>query len=165
MWLSLAAAFAGLVAAGGGLAYATVSHVRDRVDRFLFAAGDNFQVDRALQAIREGGLLGRGPGEGTVKAVLPDSHTDFIFAVIAEEYGTVTCLVVIGLILFVAVRAFARAFGTEEPFVRNAIVGLTLLFSLQAIINMSVNAGLIPAKVDFATVVDPRFNDVAVPKP
>jgi cell division protein FtsW len=141
---------AGLLALGATAlagAYATFGHVRDRIDRFLNpASGDTYQMDRALQAIREGGLLGRGPGEGTVKTVLPDAHTDFIFAVIAEEYGAVTCLVVIGLFAFVAVRAFARALDAPDAFQRNALVGLTLLFAMQGAINMAVNSGLVPAK-------------------
>ena len=142
-----AAGLAGLAVTGVTGAYAYFPHVHDRIDRYLNpATGDNYQVERALQAIREGGLLGRGPGEGTVKTVLPDAHTDFIFAVIAEEYGAVMCLVIVGLIAFVTIRAFARALGTDEPFARNAIVGLALLFALQAAINMAVNTGLMPAK-------------------
>lgn len=138
-----------LTISAGGIAgaYVAFGHVRDRIDRFISpGTGDNYQVERALQAIREGGLLGRGAGEGTVKTVLPDAHTDFIFAVIAEEYGAVTCLVVIGLFAFVTVRAFARALDAPDAFQRNAVIGLTLLFALQAAINMAVNAGLLPAK-------------------
>ena len=147
MPLAWAAGFAALAAGGGAAAYAAFGHVRDRIDRFLNpATGDNYQVERALQAIREGGLLGRGSGEGTVKTVLPDAHTDFIFAVIAEEYGAVTCLAVIGVLLFVILRAFARALDMDDPFRRNGIIGLTLLFGMQAAINMAVNAGLLPAK-------------------
>ena len=147
MPLSWAAGFLTLGGAALAGAYATFGHVRDRIDRFLNPAiGDTYQMDRALQAIREGGLLGRGPGEGTVKTVLPDAHTDFIFAVIAEEYGAVTCLALIGLFAFVVVRAFARALDTDDAFRRNALVGLTLLFAMQGAINMAVNTGLLPAK-------------------
>ncbi len=147
MPLTWAAGFLAFGAAALTGAYAAFGHVRDRIDRFLNpASGDTYQMDRALQAIREGGLLGRGPGEGTVKTVLPDAHTDFIFAVIAEEYGAVTCLVVIGLFAFIAVRAFARALDAPDAFQRNGVVGLTLLFAMQGAINMAVNAGLIPAK-------------------
>lgn len=85
--------FAATSVAGLGLAYWSFEYVRRRVDRFLDpSSGDNFQVDRALQSFAEGGLLGRGPGEGTIKAVLPDAHTDFIFAVIGEEYGALACV-------------------------------------------------------------------------
>jgi cell division protein FtsW len=147
MPLAWGAGLAGLGLAGAGSAYLAFPHVRDRIDRFWNpASGDNYQIERALQAITQGGLLGRGPGEGTVKTVLPDAHTDFILAVIAEEYGALACLVLIGLYAFIAVKAFARALGAEDAFTRNAIAGLTLLFALQAAINMAVNAGLVPAK-------------------
>jgi cell division protein FtsW len=147
MPLAWSAGFLAAAAAGLAAAYSSFGHVRDRIGRFLNpATGDNYQVERALQAIREGGLFGRGPGEGTVKAVLPDAHTDFIFAVIAEEYGAVTCLVVVGLFAFVTVRAFARALDAQDDFQRSAVVGLTLLFAMQGTINMAVNAGLLPAK-------------------
>jgi cell division protein FtsW len=147
MPLSWAAGFFVLGAAGLAGAYASFGHVRDRIDRFLNpATGDTYQMDRALQAIREGGLFGRGAGEGTVKSVLPDAHTDFIFAVIAEEYGAVTCLAVVGVFAFVTLRAFARALDAEDAFHRNAVIGLALLFAIQASINMAVNVGLVPAK-------------------
>ena len=147
MPLAWASGFVAAMAAGGGGAYIAFPHVRERIDRFLFpATGDNYQVERALQAIREGGLLGRGSGEGTVKTVLPDAHTDFIFAVIAEEYGAIACLFLIGVFVFVTLRAFARALDADDAFRRNAVAGLALLFALQATINMAVNAGLMPAK-------------------
>ena len=72
----------------------SLGYVRWRIDRFLHPSmGDSFQTDRALQSFIEGGFFGKGPGEGTIKTVLPDAHTDFIFAVIAEEYGVLACLV------------------------------------------------------------------------
>ena len=142
---------AGLFAAAGvgglGLAYGLFDHVRRRVDRFLDpASGDSYQIDRALQSFAEGGLLGRGPGEGTIKSVLPDAHTDFIFAVIGEEYGALACLALIGLFAFVVIRAFERVWTEPDPFVRLAVAGLALVFALQAAINMGVNVGLLPAK-------------------
>lgn len=128
-------------------AYWSLEYVRRRIDRFLDpASGDNYQVDKALQSFAEGGLLGRGPGEGTVKSVLPDAHTDFVFAVIGEEFGAIACLALIGLIAFILARAFAFAWRETEPFVRLATAGLALLFALQAAINMGVNVGLVPAK-------------------
>ena len=124
-------------------AYSTVSYVRLRVDRFLSpGAGESYQAGRARQSFIEGGLFGRGPGEGTIKAVLPDAHNDFIFAVIAEEYGVLACLVLLGLFALVVVRAFARQMGEGDDFLRLASMGLALLFGLQAIINMAVNTGL-----------------------
>lgn len=138
----------GLIAlVGGAFAYKNYSHVQARVDRYLSGtAGDNSQVDRAQQAFTNGGLLGRGPGEGTIKIVLPDAHTDFIFAVVAEEYGIIACLVLLLIFAYVAMRAVICSSREGDPGIRLAILGLAQLFSLQALINMGVNAGLLPAK-------------------
>lgn len=145
--LRRAAAFALAALALLGAAAVTFEHARQRLLRFLVpSSGDTYQTDRALQSFAEGGMLGRGPGEGTVKTVLPDAHTDFIFAVMAEEFGAVVCLFVVGLYAFVLVRAFARARTERDPFVRLAVMGLALLLVFQAIINMGVNVGLLPAK-------------------
>jgi len=132
---------------GFGGAYMAFGHVRDRVARFIDpSSGDNYQVERAIQSFSEGGLMGRGPGEGVIKSVLPDAHTDFAFAVIGEEYGILACLGLVALYAFVAVRAFRHAWREPDPFVRLAVVGLALLVALQALINMGVNVGLLPAK-------------------
>jgi cell division protein FtsW len=134
---------------GGGLAaaYLTAGYVRLRVDRFFHPApGDSIQADRARQSFIEGGLFGRGPGEGTIKSGLPDAHNDFVFAVIAEEYGVLVCLVLVGLFVLVVVRAFSRQIGEGDDFLRLSTIGLALLFGTQALINMAVNAGLLPTK-------------------
>jgi len=128
-------------------AYFTFGHVRWRIDRFLHPAlGDSFQTERALRSFGEGGLFGKGPGEGTVKTALPDAHTDFIFAVVAEEYGVLACLVILGLFALVGSRVLLRQLREKDPFLRLSGTGLALLVVLQAIINMSVNVGLAPAK-------------------
>src|SRR5690349_16002643 len=96
----LAALLGALIAA-----YFSFAHVRWRVDRFFNRGlGDSFQTDRALRSFGEGGLFGKGPGEGTVKTTFPDAHNDFIFAVIAEEYGVLACLVILGLFALIASR-------------------------------------------------------------
>lgn len=129
------------------IAYLTVPHVAGRIDRFLNpSAGDTYQTDRALEAFRNGGWFGTGPGEGTVKQVLPDSHADFVFAVIAEEFGLVACLALVCLFAFVVLRAMVRAYAEGDVFIRMATIGLITLFGLQALINMAVNVGLLPAK-------------------
>jgi len=134
-------------ALGSVFAYTTFDHVRLRFDRFIAPTpGDNSQVDRAIQSFSEGGFLGRGPGEGTIKTVLPDAHTDFIFAVVAEEYGVVACLFLLGLFAFVVMRALKTAAREPDRATRLSIQGLALLFGLQALINMGVNVGLLPAK-------------------
>lgn len=140
-------ALAGLGAVGGFVAYSTIPHVARRIKRFLDpASGDTFQVDAAVESFVKGGWFGRGPGEGTVKRILPDSHADFVFAVAAEEFGIVVCLAVVALFAFIVLRALRRAQRSEDPFARFAVTGLALLFGTQAAINMAVNLALIPAK-------------------
>lgn len=142
-----AAVLAACGAAGLGLAAYAFPHVRFRFAKYLSPTpGDNSQIDRAMQSFVEGGFFGRGPGEGTIKTVLPDAHTDFIFAVVAEEYGVVTCLILLAMFGFVVVRALIMSRSEPEAETRHAIEGLALLFGLQALINMGVNVGLLPAK-------------------
>ena len=140
----------GLAGAGaGGLftAYLFVPHVAGRIKRFMNpASGDTFQVDMATESFTHGGWFGLGPGEGTIKRVLPDSHTDFVFAVAAEEFGIVLCLVLLALISFIVIRALRNAYRSDDLFIRFASAGLAMLFGIQSAINMAVNVHLIPAK-------------------
>ncbi|MBX9596381.1 MAG: putative lipid II flippase FtsW [Roseomonas sp.] len=134
-------------AALAGLAYMMFPHVQSRVHRFLDpAAGDNYQVTVALEAFGHGGLLGRGPGEGRVKNVLPDAHADFVFAVAGEEFGLVVCLLILGLFAFVVVRGLIRLLGEMDLFVVLASAGLLTQFGLQAFVNMASSLHLIPTK-------------------
>ncbi len=129
------------------VAYHSIHHVRSRIDRFIYPeSGDTFQIDAAIESFMRGGWLGRGPGEGTVKRILPDGHADFIFAVAAEEFGIVLCLILVALFCFVVLRGLWHASREEDPFVRLAIAGITLLFGLQSSIAMAVNLHLVPAK-------------------
>jgi cell division protein FtsW len=146
---SLLAALGFAATGGAGLAAAALAygHVRARIDKFLAPIpGDTSQTARAVQSFVEGGFLGRGPGEGTIKAALPDAHTDFIFAVVAEEYGAIACLALVGLYAFIVARAFAHVAREPDAFARYAVTGLAMVFALQALINMGVNVGLVPAK-------------------
>ena len=138
-----------LGAASAGLfgAYLLVPHVAGRIKRFMNpASGDTFQVDTAMEAFSNGGWFGLGPGEGIAKRSLPDSHTDFVFAVAAEEFGIILCLTLLALFAFVVIRVLSRAYASEDMFSRFAASGLAILFGVQAAINMSVNLQLIPAK-------------------
>ena len=137
-----------MLAVGGGLAaYTFLPHVARRIDSFLNpAAGDNYQVDRSLEAFRNGGLFGRGPGEGEVKQFLPDSHTDFIFAVAGEEFGVMFCLIILGLFAFIMLRGLSRVWQENDLFVVVAVAGLLSQFGIQAIVNMGVAVNLFPAK-------------------
>jgi cell division protein FtsW len=128
-------------------AYYTVPHVARRIQRFMNpGTGDTFNIDIATESFMRGGWLGQGPGEGTVKRLLPESHTDFVFAVAAEEFGIALCLALVALFAFVVFRALARAMRNEDPFTRFAGAGLAILFGTQSAINMAVNLHLIPAK-------------------
>jgi cell division protein FtsW len=138
---------AGASAAGLFSAYLFVPHVARRIKRFMDpASGDTFQVDMATESFARGGWFGQGPGEGTVKRILPDSHTDFVFAVAAEEFGIILCLALLALFAFIVVRSLTIAYRNEDLFTRFAISGLAILFGIQSAINMAVNLHLIPAK-------------------
>lgn len=140
----------GFIAAGvSGLigAYFLFPHVASRVDRFLDpSAGDSYQVNQSLEAFMNGGLLGTGPGEGIVKAHLPDAHADFIFSVAGEEFGGIACLVIIALYCFVVLRGYARLLGEQSLFVVLAASGLLTQFGLQALIHMASAMHMMPAK-------------------
>ena len=138
---------AGLAGVGLTAAYFTVPHVARRIRHFLNpASGDTFNIDIATESFMRGGWFGRGPGEGTVKRILPESHTDFVFAVAAEEFGVALCLVLVALYAFIVIRALLRAMRNDDMFIRFAAAGLAILFGTQAAINIAVNIHLIPAK-------------------
>ena len=138
---------AGGVVAAGMVAYNKSEHVARRIDGFLSPELDpRTQLGFATNAIQEGGFFGVGVGEGSVKWSLPDAHTDFIIAVAAEEYGLVICLLVIALFATVVMRSLLRLLRERDPFVRLAGVGLSVLFGMQALINLGVAVRLLPAK-------------------
>ncbi|MEM6667113.1 MAG: FtsW/RodA/SpoVE family cell cycle protein, partial [Pseudomonadota bacterium] len=110
------------------------------------SAYDTYQIDKAAEAIARGGLFGAGPGEGLVKTSLPDAHTDFVFAVMVEEYGFIAALVLLGFFAFITLRGLMLAARADDPFARAAASGLFALFGLQALINIGVNVALIPPK-------------------
>jgi cell division protein FtsW len=128
-------------------AYEWLPHVTDRINRFLDpATGDSYQVKRSMEAFVSGGLWGKGPGEGTIKDVLPDAHADFVFAVAGEEFGLVACVLIVGLFAFVVLRGLSRLLQEQDQFVLLAATGLLLQFGLQAAINMASALRLIPTK-------------------
>jgi len=110
------------------------------------SSASSFNVDIATESFIRGGWFGRGPGEGTIKRILPEGHTDFVFAVAAEEFGIVLCLILVALFAFIVIRALGKAMRNEDPFTRFAAAGLAILFGLQSTINMAVNLHLMPAK-------------------
>lgn len=128
-------------------AYFLFPHVASRVNRFLDpTSGDTYQVDRSLEAFINGGFLGTGPGEGEIKQLLPDAHADFIFSVAGEEFGAITCLLIIMLFGFVVLRGFSRLFADGNLFVLLAGAGLLMQFGLQALVHMASALQLAPAK-------------------
>ena len=138
---------AATAAAGLTTAFYTVPHVAQRIQGFLDpSAGNSFNVDIATESFIRGGWFGRGPGEGTIKRILPEGHTDFVFAVAAEEFGVMLCLILVALFAFIVIRALLKAMRNSDPFSRFAVAGLAILFGLQSTINMAVNLHLMPAK-------------------
>ncbi|OLP56531.1 cell division protein FtsW [Rhizobium rhizosphaerae] len=143
LWIILLGGFA-----TGGLvvAYTLLPHVAGRIDRFMTGEGDTFQVDTAREAIIRGDWLGRGPGEGIVKRIIPDSHTDFIFSVAAEEFGILFCMVIVLIFALVVMRGLTLAMRERDDFTRLAVAGLVLQMGVQSMINVGVNLELLPAK-------------------
>ncbi len=139
----------GMAAGGAGLSvllYNLLPNVKRRVDMIFNPSSqvDTFQIDRAEDAIQRGGLFGTGPGEGLIKMQIPEAHTDFIFAVIAEEFGLVAVIAVLAIYGLIAIRGFRAAARIEDGFARTAAAGLFALFGIQAVINIGVNLAIIP---------------------
>jgi len=117
-----------------------------RIDAFLHGGGDTYQTDMAHATITNGGLIGIGPGAGTMKFRLPEAHTDYIFSVIGEEFGILACLAIALLYLFIVMRVFVKLLHEEDSFTLLAAAGLVAEFGLQAVINMAVNTQIAPSK-------------------
>ena len=145
--MALLLALAGLAVAIGVVAYGHSEHFARRIDGFLYPDFDpTSQLGYATNAIREGGILGVGVGEGQVKWSLPDAHTDFIIAVAAEEFGLIMVLIIIALYMSIVVRTLLRLMRERDPFIRLAGTGLACIFGIQAFINLGVAVRLLPAK-------------------
>ncbi len=141
------AVFAALGVASLLGAYWIFPHVSARVNKFLGIDGDvNYQVKKSLEAFNSGGIIGRGPGEGVIKQHLPDSHTDFIFAVLGEELGAIMCIVLVGLYAFVIFRGMKKMLLERDLFIVYAVSGLLMQFGVQSMINMGVALNLLPTK-------------------
>jgi cell division protein FtsW len=143
LWITI---LGGLGAGGFVTAYYVFPHVAGRVDRFLTGEGDTFQVDTAREAIVRGDWFGVGPGEGIIKRIIPDAHTDFIFSVAAEEFGIVFCMALVAIFAVLVLRGLSHAYREKNDFNRFAVAGLVLQIGIQSIINVGVNLQLLPAK-------------------
>ncbi|WP_375326899.1 putative lipid II flippase FtsW [Candidatus Tisiphia endosymbiont of Nemotelus uliginosus] len=143
-WIILAT-FMGLV--GIIVAYFWLPHVTKRINSFLDPdSSENYQVSKSIRAFEHGGLYGRGPGEGAVKQVLPDSHTDFIFAVAGEEFGAMICLIIIGIFAFIVIGSILKLINEKDKFTQLAASGIAVQLGLQSVINMGVTLHLLPTK-------------------
>lgn len=144
IWLFIAI-FASVFGSIG--AYLLLPHVASRINRFLDPVNsENYQVTRSLEAFESGGLYGKGPGEGSVKQFLPDSHTDFIFAVAGEEFGAIICLMIIITFAYIVIRILVNLLHEDDKFIQIAAIGIISQFGLQAVINMGVSLNLLPTK-------------------
>ena len=106
--------------------------------------GDNFQADKALDAIKLGGLTGRGMGEGILKDRVPEAHTDYIVAVISEEFGIIAIFLIILLFLYVAKKVLDKILIEEDEFIKLVLVGLISILFIQTFVHIGVNIRLFP---------------------
>jgi cell division protein FtsW len=141
----------GMLGFGGAgvAAYLFFPHVQKRVENFLHPGNGisaDYQPHTALEAFGNGGLLGRGPGEGRVKDVLPDAHADFVFAVAGEEFGMLVCLIIVGVFAFIVLRGMLRLLKEHDMFIVLSCTGLVTGLGLQAFVNMASSLQLIPTK-------------------
>ena len=128
-------------------AYFALPHVARRIDNFLNPnTTDNYQISKSIEAYTNGGLFGTGPGEGTVKSHLPDSHADFIFAVAGEELGALFCAIIILLFLALILRVFIKINTLDSLYKIYITSGLIILFTLQALFNIGVTLHVFPTK-------------------
>ena len=145
LWIVGGMALAGIVALGG--AYLVFPHVQARFQQFLASENNlSYQVKKAMEAFENGNVFGMGPGEGVVKMHIPDAHTDFIFAVAAEEYGMLLCLLIVGLYAAIVIRTLMISCKDNNLFIILAASGLAASFGLQSIINMASTLHLMPTK-------------------
>jgi cell division protein FtsW len=136
-----------IVACAGGVgAYIFLPHVEDRINRFLNSSETNYQVERSIDAFVNGSFFGVGPGNGMVKKFIPDVHTDFIFAAVGEEYGILTCMLIIIIFAYFVTRIVKRAMEEEDLFIYLALCGLMIQFTMQALVNVGVSLGMFPTK-------------------
>ena len=120
-------------------------YIVSRVTSFLDPEkSGNFQASRATEAIREGSLKGQGMGEGILKESVPEAHTDYVIAVISEEFGSIISILIISIFLFIAFRVIKRIINLNNNFYKLALSGLISLLIFQTFIHVGVNANLLP---------------------
>jgi cell division protein FtsW len=130
--------------------YFALPHFADRIDKFLMKGGDEsldlYQTQKSLEAFKSGGLFGKGPGEGIVKTLVPDSHSDFVFSVIGEEYGFIVCMLLISLFMAFVIRSIMQIIRTSSIFCFSTVFGILFQISMQVLVNIGTSLNLIPTK-------------------
>ena len=106
--------------------------------------GDRFQASSALDAIKLGGLKGQGMGDIILKDNVPEAHTDYIIAIISEEYGSIVSIMIILIFLYIAFRIIKNCINQDDKFIKISLCGLLALFIFQTFIHVGVNTSLIP---------------------
>ena len=120
-------------------------YIFSRITTFLDPkSGDDFQSQKALDAIKQGGLTGQGMGEGILKEEVPEAHTDYIIAVISEEFGAIFVLFILIVFLFIGYKVLNKIFLEKDEFVKLALSGLVTLLIIQTFIHIGVNIRLLP---------------------
>ena len=120
-------------------------YVFSRIETFINPkSGDNFQSQKALDAIKQGGLTGQGMGEGILKDKVPEAHTDYIIAVVSEEFGAIFVLFIVTIFLFIGYKVLNKVFSEKNEFLKLALVGLVSLLIIQTFIHIGVNIRLLP---------------------
>ncbi len=120
-------------------------YIINRLVTFLDPSkGDTFQSSTALNAIKQGGLKGQGMGEGILKDSVPEAHTDYIIAIISEEYGSVISILIITIFLYIAFRIIKNCILKDDEFLKLSLCGLASLLIFQTFIHIGVNTSLLP---------------------
>ena len=120
-------------------------YISSRIKTFLDPkSGDNFQSEKALEAIKQGGLTGQGMGEGILKDNVPEAHTDYIIAVISEEFGAIFVLFIVIIFLFIGYKVLNKIFLGKDEYLKLVLIGLVTLLIIQTFIHIGVNIRLFP---------------------
>lgn len=126
--------------------YLYFPHVASRIEAFLGKDTLTYQMKKSLESYNYGGFFGKGPGEGHIKYSLPDSHTDFIFAVAGEEFGTLFCIALVGLIMFIVLRGLYKIMQFNNLFHIYVAIPMIMYFAFQSMFNIGVTLNIFPTK-------------------
>ena len=108
------------------------------------SSGDNFQSSKALEAIKQGGLKGQGMGEGILKDRVPEAHTDYIIAIVSEEYGSIISILIVTIFLYISFKIIKNCITQKDEFLKLSLCGLASLLVFQTFIHIGVNTALLP---------------------